>query len=46
LKHKDLLTLADLEPSEIHAILEAGVICKAKHKAGELFVPSWARASA
>jgi ornithine carbamoyltransferase len=39
LKHKDLLTLADLEPAEIHAILEAGAICKAKHQAGELFVP-------
>ena len=39
LRHKDLLTLADLEPGEIHAILEAGAICKAKHLAGELFVP-------
>lgn len=39
LRHKDLLTLADLEPGEIHAILEAGAICKAKHQAGELFVP-------
>jgi ornithine carbamoyltransferase len=39
LRHKDLLTLADLDAAEIHAILEAGAICKAKHKAGELFVP-------
>lgn len=39
LKRKDLLTLADLEAGEILAILEAGAICKAKHKAGELFVP-------
>ena len=39
LAHKDLLTLADLQPSEIHAILQAGVLCKAKHKAGQLFVP-------
>jgi ornithine carbamoyltransferase len=39
LKHKDLLTLADLEPAEIHAILQAGALCKAKHKAGQLFVP-------
>lgn len=39
LRHKDLLTLADLDGAEIMAILEAGAICKAKHKAGELFVP-------
>jgi ornithine carbamoyltransferase len=39
LKRKDLLTLADLEAGELHAILEAGAICKAKHLAGELFVP-------
>jgi ornithine carbamoyltransferase len=39
LRHKDLLTLADLDAVEIMAILEAGAICKAKHKAGELFVP-------
>jgi len=39
LRHKDLLTLADLEPSEILAVLEAGAICKAKHKEGVLFVP-------
>jgi ornithine carbamoyltransferase len=39
LRHKDLLTLADLEPSEILAVLEAGHICKAKHKEGLLFVP-------
>ena len=39
LKHKDLLTLADLEASEIHAILQAGALCKARHKAGQLFVP-------
>ncbi|HXC64160.1 MAG TPA: ornithine carbamoyltransferase [bacterium] len=39
LRHKDLLTLADLEPSEILAVLEAGAICKAKHKEGQLFVP-------
>jgi len=39
LKRKDLLSLADLEPGELHAILEAGAICKAKHKAGQLFVP-------
>ena len=39
LRHKDLLTLADLDAAEILAILEAGGICKAKHKAGELFVP-------
>jgi ornithine carbamoyltransferase len=39
LKHKDLLTLADLDGAEILAILEAGKICKDKHKAGELFVP-------
>jgi len=39
LKHKDLLSLADLDPEEIHLILEAGAICKAKQKSGELFVP-------
>jgi ornithine carbamoyltransferase len=39
LRHKDLLTLADLEPSEILAVLEAGAICKAKHREGQLFVP-------
>ena len=39
LKHKDLLTLADLTADEIHAVLQAGSICKAKQKSGELFVP-------
>ena len=39
LRHKDLLTLADLDAAEILTILEAGAICKSKHKAGELFVP-------
>jgi ornithine carbamoyltransferase len=39
LEHKDLLTLADLKASEIHAILKAGGLCKAKHRAGQLFVP-------
>jgi ornithine carbamoyltransferase len=39
LEHKDLLTLADLRASEIHAILQAGALCKAKHKAGQFFVP-------
>ena len=39
LKRKDLLSLADLDAGEIHAILEAGTICKAKQKAGQMFVP-------
>ncbi len=39
LKNKDLLSIADLEPAEIEMILEAGAICKAKHKVRELFLP-------
>lgn len=39
LEHKDLLTLADLSAGEIHAVLQAGALCKAKHVAGQLFVP-------
>jgi ornithine carbamoyltransferase len=39
LKRKDLLSLADLDAGEIHAILEAASIIKAKHKAGQIFVP-------
>ncbi len=39
LSHKDLLTLADLDAAEIHAILEAGALCKLRHREGKLFVP-------
>ncbi|MGH7442004.1 MAG: ornithine carbamoyltransferase, partial [bacterium] len=39
LDHKDLLTLADLSANEIHAVLQAGILCKSKHKEGKLFVP-------
>ncbi|MES2200815.1 MAG: ornithine carbamoyltransferase, partial [candidate division FCPU426 bacterium] len=39
LRNKDLLSIADLEPEEIRLILEAGAICKAKQRAGEIFVP-------
>jgi ornithine carbamoyltransferase len=39
LRHKDLLSIADLEADELQLILEAGAICKAKHKSGEIFVP-------
>jgi ornithine carbamoyltransferase len=39
LRHKDLLSLADLDPDEIQMILEAGAICKSKQRAGEMFIP-------
>ena len=39
LKNKDLLSIADLDPEEVHAILDAGAACKAKQKQGALFVP-------
>jgi ornithine carbamoyltransferase len=39
LEHKDLLTLADLKASEIHAILRAGALCKEKQRSGKLHVP-------
>ena len=39
LEHKDLLTLADLKASEIHAILRAGALCKEKQRSGKLYVP-------
>jgi ornithine carbamoyltransferase len=39
LRHKDLLSIADLDPDEVQLILEAGVVCKAKQKSGELFLP-------
>jgi ornithine carbamoyltransferase len=39
LKHKDLLSMADLEGAEISFILEGARICKQKQKANEMFVP-------
>jgi ornithine carbamoyltransferase len=39
LPKKDLLSMSDLEAKDIPVILEASRICKAKQKAGEIFVP-------